>query len=436
MEPWCSELSREVGKNQRTDRHMKLALHGGKPIRVTPLPERGTLSKEDVRDVTALLQESLKAQCMPGYGGAKEVEFCQAFATMMGGGFVDGVSSGSMAGMAALVGVGVEPFGDIIVPPMTDAGPVMACIFLGCVPIPADGETRSFNVTAEGIAERLTKRTRAIMVAHIPGEPAEMEKIMQLADAEQIPVVEDCSQAHGATYDGKPVGTFGKAAFFSTMFTKQLCTGGQGGVLYTKDRAVYERAKMFANRGKPFDVSAELQDDRILAGINANMDELAATLGLSQLRNLKEKVQRRQDLKEQLKQEIADLKSVRLGWEPAKALSSPWFLRLRIDTGRLGGGKEHFCKALTAEGYRASPHLPMMPSMQTWYTTRTTLGSSGFPWTSAEYNGPEAPEYPIPKTVKAEHDHFRIGFHENWSDEDMSLLACALHKVETAYLIK
>nr|WP_321513218.1 DegT/DnrJ/EryC1/StrS family aminotransferase [uncultured Pseudodesulfovibrio sp.] len=415
---------------------MKLAIHGGTPIRSTPLPERGTLSKENFKDVTALLEEALTAQCMPGYGGPKEAEFCQYFCQMMGGGYADGVSSGSMAGMAALAGVGVEPFGDIIVPPMTDAGPVMACIFLGCVPVPADGETRSFNITAEGIAKRLTKRTRAIMIAHIPGEPAEMDAIMKLANAEGIPVVEDCSQAHGATYDGKPVGTFGKAAFFSTMFTKQLCTGGQGGVLYTTDHAVYERARLFANRGKPFDVPAQQQEDRMLAGVNASMDEISATLGLSQLRTLKEKVQRRQNLKEQLKEAIVDFKGVQLGWEPTKALSSPWFLRLRIDTERLGVTKDQFCEALTAEGYRASPHLPMMPTMQTWYKNRTTLGSSGFPWTSAEYDGPKTPDYPIPETIKAEHNHFRIGFHEKWSDDDMSLLACALHKVETACLKK
>ncbi len=91
------------------------------------------------------------------------------------------------------------------------------------------------------------------MVAHIGGEPADIEGIVRVASKRGIPVVEDCAQSHGARLDGRPLGSFGKVAAFSTMFGKHHCTGGQGGLVFTRDAALYAAVRRAADRGKPFD---------------------------------------------------------------------------------------------------------------------------------------------------------------------------------------
>lgn len=411
---------------------MKLAIDGGTPVRTEKMPERGLITREDLQAVTGLFEQAMATGLAPGYAGEQEELFCREFCRYLGGGLADGVSSGTAGCLAALAGIGLEPFGEVIVPPMTDSGPVMAVVLMGCVPVPADGDLRTFNISAEGIQARLTPRTRAIMVAHIPGEPADMDAILAVAGAAGLPVVEDCSQAHGARYRGRPVGTFGAAAFFSTMFTKHLCTGGQGGVFYTRDPEIFRRAKLFANRGKPYGPGAD-PDQREVLGMNLNMDELSATLGRSQLKRLPDTVAGRREIAEAVRRGLDPEGAVTFGWQPEGSEASLWFLRLALDASRLTVDKERFCAALTAEGLRASPHLPIMPTEKGWYRNRRTLGGSGFPWTCAEYAGPRVPDYPIPRSIRAEAGHFRVGFHERWTMREVRDLLAAVDKVQKAY---
>lgn len=411
---------------------MKLAIDGGTPVRADKMPERGLLTRDDLAAVTRLFEAAMAEGQALGYAGEQEALFCEEFCAFMGGGLADGLSSGSAACMAALAGLDLEPFGEVIVPPMTDPGPVMAVALMGCVPVPADGDLRTFNISAEGVSARLTSRTRAVMVAHIPGEPVDMDAILAVTRAAGLPVIEDCSQAHGARYKGRFVGTFGAVSFFSTMFTKHMCTGGQGGILFTRDPEIHRRAKLFANRGKPFGPGSD-PDQRECLGLNLNMDEIAAAIGRSQLRRLPETIARRREIAEAVRQGLDPEGAVSFGWQPEGGEASLWFLRLGLDTSRLRVDKERFCAALTAEGLRASPHLPIMPTEKGWYRNRRTLGSSGFPWTCAEYQGPRVPDYPIPRTIQAEAGHFRVGFHERWTLREVEDLLAAVAKVQKAY---
>ena len=146
------------------------------------------------------------------------------------------------------------------------------------VPVVADADEGTFNTSAAQIEAVLTPHTRAIVVAHIAGEPVDMDPILELAQARGIPVVEDCAQAHGARYKGRPVGTLGQIAAFSTMSGKHHATGPQGGVVFSRDKDLLWEAKRFADRGKPFNVESS---SNIRAGLNLNGNDLAATVGLS-----------------------------------------------------------------------------------------------------------------------------------------------------------
>ena len=117
-------------------------------------------------------------------------------------------------------------------------------------PIPKDKAGRSINSSAEQIKKVVSHRTAAIIVAHISGHPVDMDPVLELAAELEIPVVEDCAQSHGSLYKGRMTGTLGTISAFSTMFGKQHCTGGQGGVVCTKNTIWFARVRQMPERGK------------------------------------------------------------------------------------------------------------------------------------------------------------------------------------------
>lgn len=262
-----------------------LALHGGPAIRLTPFPPRRLFSGEEKDAVDALFDEAIAGHHhVLGYGGAMEEAFTQSFCEHMGGGYADAVNSGTNAVYVALRALDLPPFCEVIVPSVTDPGGVMPVALLNCVPVVADCAPGSYNIGAEQIADRLTPRTRAVMVAHIMGFPADLDPIMSLAREHDLLVVEDCAQSHMATYKGKPVGTFGHTAAFSTMSGKHFATGGQGGVAYTSHEAYYWPMRRASDRGKPFNLEGAQGNQ--FASLNMNMDELHCAIGVEQLKKL------------------------------------------------------------------------------------------------------------------------------------------------------
>ena len=119
----------------------------------------------------------------------------------------------------------LAPAGEVVVPPITDPGGVMPVALLNLIPVVADAAPGSFNTNAKQIAAVLTPHTRALLVAHIAGEPADMDPILELARSRGLPVIEDCAQSHGARYHGRLVGTLGTVAAFSTMSGQMSSTG-------------------------------------------------------------------------------------------------------------------------------------------------------------------------------------------------------------------
>ena len=152
----------------------------------------------------------------------------------------------------ALHALDPEPFTEIIVGPITDPGGVMPIPMLNCVPVIADAAPGCFVPGPKQIEELITPYTSVIVIAHIFGEPADMEGIMRIARKHKIPVVEDCAQSHYAKLNGKLLGTFGDVAAFSTMFGKHHCAGGQGGIIVGPRMRSCTKSPPCVRRGKPF----------------------------------------------------------------------------------------------------------------------------------------------------------------------------------------
>src|SRR5439155_13894531 len=200
-----------------------------------PFPARALFGAEEKAAVDALFDEAIRTGSVFGYGGPEEEAYCREFAEYLGGGYADAVNSGSSALFVALRALGVEPFTEVICPAITDPGGMMPVALLNCISIVADAfcspgpgghpSRSSYNAGPDEIEACLTPRTSAIVVAHIAGEPADMDPILEIARARNLPVVEDCAQAHGARYKGRLAGTMGTIAAFSTMSGKHHATG-------------------------------------------------------------------------------------------------------------------------------------------------------------------------------------------------------------------
>lgn len=409
----------------------KLAIEGGSPVRSEPMPVRALIGEEEKAAAMEVFDQAISSGEAFGYNGPFEQQYEKDFADFMGGGFADGVNSGTNAIYCALGGLQIDALSEVIVPPITDPGGVMPVVLLGCVPVIADSDPRSYNTSAEQIEPLITERTKAIIVTHIGGEPVDMDPVIELTRKHNLYVIEDCAQAHGAKYKGKKVGTIGDIAAFSTMFGKHHCTGGQGGVVYTNSEKLHWQGKRFADRGKPFNIETS---GNVVGGLNCNLNELSAAIGSAQLKKLPSIIKRRHKIGEAIKEGLENGKAVSVGWQVPDTECVYWFLRMKLDTDAISVDKETFCKALTAEGIPVCASYRHIPCEFPWFRNKTVFGYSGFPWKCSDYKGPGDPKYKIDNAIKVTDTHFNIAVHENYGQREVNDILTAIEKVEAAYL--
>ena len=409
----------------------KLALYGGPQVRIKPWPARKLIGREEKKAVDVLLERSISSGNAFGYNGPDENKFCEQFAKFMGSGYADAVNSGTTAVYLALRALNIEPFREIIVSPITDPGGMMPIVMLNCIPVVADTVPGSFNTGPEQIKKLISPRTGAIVIAHLLGEPADIDGIMRVARKHKIPVVEDCAQSPMATINNRKVGTFGNAAAFSTMFGKHFCTGGQGGVVYTRNKETYKWARRCSDRGKPFGLPAG--STNCVATLNYNLNDLAAVIGSAQLKKLPGIVQRRRRVVKWIRQGVRGLKAVSFPETVKGANPSYWFMRLRFNPSAVTCDKETFCKALTAEGMAVSPNYNHMPHTHDWFTNKKAFGTSRLPWSSPLYKGNPDQRFTCPNAVKAIHDHFQLSIFESWGKQEANDIIKIFKKVEEVF---
>ncbi len=423
-------MNRSPRPSRLSPRLAELALHGGPKLRTAPWPTRGLIGPEEKSAVDALLDQAIASGNAPGYHGAEEDAYCRAFADSLGGGYADAVNSGTTAVYVALRALGLEPFSEVVVGPITDPGGIMPIPLMNCIPVIADAAPGRFCPGPREIEAVLTPRTRAIVVAHIFGEPADMPGILRVARRRRIPVVEDCAQSHGARLRGRFLGAFGDIAAFSTMFGKHHCTGGQGGLVFTRRRALYEEARRVADRGKPFALPGD--GGNVLASLNFNLNELSACIGRVQLRKLPGIVARRRALVARVTRGLRGQRAVSLPPQPKGAEPSYWYLRLRFHPEGAACDKTVFCQALAAEGLLVRPFYTQACHCHDWYRNRRVFGTSGLPWTAPQYRGDPDRQFPCPNAEAALRDHFDLVVRESWGAPEAADIVAIVQKVARA----
>ena len=182
--------------------------------------------------------------------GNETREFEREFAAYTDCQYAIALANGTLALDLALKCMGIGPGDEVVVTPRTFIASVSSVVTAGATPVFADVDENSQNITAETIAEVVTDRTRAIIVVHLAGMPADMDPIMTLADKHGLKVIEDCAQAHGARYKGRSVGSIGHVGAWSFCQDKIMTTGGEGGMVTTNDEALWSSMWSYKDHGK------------------------------------------------------------------------------------------------------------------------------------------------------------------------------------------
>jgi dTDP-4-amino-4,6-dideoxygalactose transaminase len=412
----------------------RLAFYGGPKLRPAPFPGRGHIGEEEKAAVDHFLEGVIESGVLPAYDGAEEQAYCAEFAEWLGGGYADAVSSGSAAIYVALKALDLEPFGEVIIGAFTDPGGMMPIPLQNLIPVIADSIPNSYCTGPEQVAELIGPLTRAILVPHIAGEPADIAGIMEIGRRQGIPVIEDCAQAHGARLHGQLLGSFGDLAAFSTMGGKHHSTGPQGGVVFTRDQARYQAVRRASDRGKPFFLPPG--STNVTASLNFNLNDLAAAIGRVQLRKLAASVERRRAIVGQLREGLADLGVVSIAAPRPGCESSYWFLPIHFHPEQATCDKATFCDCLRAEGLSVmTDYRNGLPHSHDWFVNRRVFGSSGYPWASPDYQGDPQRQFACPNAQAMLESHLILSFHENWGNQEIEDTVAIFQKVAAVWQV-
>ncbi len=374
----------------------KLAIKGGSPTRTQEFTARRTIGNTEKKAVMEVMESGELSGFFgsPGpqwLGGEKVKQFERKWADNYGYKHAISVNSWTTGLMTAVGAMGIGPGDEVIVSPYTMSASATAILFYGGIPVFADIDPDTFNITAATIEPLITPRTRAIMVVHIFGQTAEMEAIVALARKHHLKVIEDGAQSPGVKYKGKPICSFGDIGGFSLNYHKHIHTG-EGGMLVTNDDQVALRCQLIRNHGENLVEVEPIEDLSNMLGSNYRLTELQAAIGIAQLDRLDGYLAHRQRLAAYFGKHLNDIP----GLTPAKVANGAehayYLYPVKYDESITGISRNAFVKAVNAElppakvweqtgfieGYIKPLYLAPM------YQRKIAMGRKGFPWSINE----------------------------------------------------
>lgn len=381
-----------------------------------------TLGKEEL----ALLTEVIHSGTLTGTKGTFVKQLEQDFAQLLGVKYAYACASGSAAVHVAITAIDPEPGDEIITTSITDMGALTPILYQGAIPVFADVDPKTWNVTAETIAPRISGRTKAIIVTHLFGNPCNMSEIMELAKSHNIPVIEDSAQALLATHNERLIGTIGDVGCFSLQQGKHITTG-EGGLIVTNDEALARRIYLSINKAWGY---GDPQPDHYFLALNYRTSELQGAVACAQLPKLPEIVERRRANAALLTEKIKDLPGIATPWIDPHNVHSYWKYCLRVDSEIVPDGAVGLAKDLKEKGIFSAPRYIQKPAFQCEiFREQRTFGKSRFPFTLAR---PEAVDYSpeqFPGTFAGLESVLVLPWNECYTREHVNYIAQAIEGV-------
>lgn len=389
------------------------------------LPTDGDASGRSFgKEELALLEQVIRSGTLHATKGTMTKRLESEFAQTYGVKHCVAVTSGTASLHTAVAAVDPNPGDEIITTPITDMGGIAAILSQNALPIFADVDPKTYNLTAETIQAKITPRTKAIIVVHLFGNPCDMDPILKLADKHGIPVIEDCAQAYLTTYKEKLAGTLGAIGCFSLQQTKQM-TAGEGGLAISRDDHLARRMRLFRDKAWGY---GDPNPDHYFLALNYRMTDLQGAVALAQLRKLKGMVAARQKMAEMLTQMIAGVKGLYPPQITPGGTHTYWRYCLQVDEEILGVDVNQFAALLKEEGVVSAPRYIQKPAFQcAVLKEKKTYGNSQFPYRNGAFRQglPEVvyDEKDFPGTMKALSRALVLPWNERYTEEHVRYIA-------------
>ena len=412
----------------------KLAILGGSPVRNVeerPYPSYPKITEEEISAVV----EVLRSGVLSSRRGKKTKEFEDEFAKYIGVGHAIAVSSGTAAIHLALAALGVGPGDEVLVPAYTFTSSATAILMQNAIPVFVDVDPLTYNISIEDAERKVTENTKAIIVVHLFGLPADMDKIMKFANEHDLYIVEDCAQAHGAKYKGKFVGSIGHIGTFSFYESKNMMTG-EGGMVTTNDDELAERVSMLRDHCEIRGLLEYMKKpDRKwplvnMLGFNYRMTEVQAAIGLVQLKKLDRNNEKRRELAKILNSGLEKVLGIKPPYVPDYAYHVYHVYCSKYFEEETGIPRKLFVEAVRAEGGLVGEGYTEPLYTSPLYREKL-VRSKGCPFTCPFYKG--SVDYSNGVCPVAEELCYKrglwFGIHSELSREDINDCLAAVEKV-------
>jgi perosamine synthetase len=342
-----------------------------------------TLGEEEVR----LLTEAIQSGTLTSTKGAFVKQLESRWAELLEVKHAVACSHGSAAIHAAIAAVDPEPGDEIVTSSITDMGALTPILYQGAIPVFADVDPATCNLTPQAIEQALSERTKAVVVTHLFGNPCAMTEIMELCRPRGIPVIEDCAQAMLARHQGQTVGAIGDIGCFSLQQGKHITTG-EGGIVVTNNPTYARRMFLFVNKAWGYGDPAP---DHYFLALNYRMTELQGAVAVAQLDKLEEVVDRRIAMAEELTSALAGVPGIATPLVQPCDVHTYWKYCLRVDPDVIPGGTVKLGAALKQRGIFSAPRYIQKPAFACEiFREQRTFGTSRWPFTLAR---PTAVDY-------------------------------------------
>jgi dTDP-4-amino-4,6-dideoxygalactose transaminase len=340
--------------NSTMDSVHELAVNGGEPVRSAPYPSWPAFESEEIEAASAVLRSG-KVNYWTGEQGR---QFEAEFAALTHCEYAVAVANGSVGLEMALYALGIGPGDEVIVTSRSFIASASSIVLRGATPVFADVDLDSQNITGESVRQVLSSRTRAIIAVHLAGWPCDLDALRAISNERGIPVIEDCAQAHGAEFKGQPVGSLGDIASFSFCQDKIMSTGGEGGMVVTNDRGLWEKVWSFKDHGKSYKLMNQPQDSSAFRwvhesiGTNLRMTEVQSAIGRVLARKLTDSVEARRRHASRFSREFSTIPGLRVT-QPGPDFNHSYYkyyVFIRPDALSSEWSRDRIVEAIRAEG--------------------------------------------------------------------------------------
>lgn len=293
---------------------------------------------------TKLVSEAVAAGEISGNFGKFLPQFEKDFANYVGCENGVAVSNGTTALHLALAALDIGPGDEVLAGTFTNMATFFAILYQGATPVPIDIEPDTWNINPALIEEKITPRTKAILPIHIYGHPADMDPIMTIAKKHSLFVIEDAAEAHGATYKGRPVGSFGDLNCFS-FYANKIITTGEGGMITTNNKELAAKARMLGSLA----YGREVRFRHEAVGFNYRLTNFQAALGCAQLKKIETTINLKRDLAAFYDRELAGISELQLPVQKDYAKNVYWMYHVVL-RGKAEGRRQEVVAALKEAG--------------------------------------------------------------------------------------